>query len=82
MEWYEITLLILLVIALIGFLIFVGFKSNQNKEKENEIRRQEAGKEGEDIINSLNKEEYNKLLLKIENNPEIGEILGLEIIEE
>ena len=36
----------------------------------------------EDIINSLNEEEYNKLLLKIENNPEIGEILGLEIIEE
>ena len=36
MEWYEITLLILLVITLIGFLIFLGAKSNQNKEEENE----------------------------------------------
>ena len=50
--------------------------SNQRDWKEYDIKVKE------DIINSLNEEEYNKLLLKIENNPEIGEILGLEIIEE
>lgn len=68
MEWYEITLLILLVIAFISFLIFLGVKSNQNKEKDNERKRQEAGKEGEEIINLLLKELADKYNAKYFSN--------------
>lgn len=36
----------------------------------------------EEIINSLSEDDYNKLISIIENDPKIGEMLDLEIVDE
>lgn len=50
--------------------------SNQRSWKENDTKMKQ------NIIDSLSEEDYNKLIERIENNPELSNILSIEVINE